>query len=179
MIIKKVHEYELDDMARRSIQELLSESFGEDYPKERIYFKQLPHFRYLVLNEDNMLVAQVGLDYRVMNLNGHPVNVLGVIDLCVKKEYRSNVLGSLLLSEVEKFSEDRSIDFLLLFADDKGLYLKNGYRSVMNECTWLKIDNENHKSLGLGMEVMNELMMKEIGNVTWENGCLDLLGYLY
>ncbi|WP_249931559.1 hypothetical protein [Rossellomorea marisflavi] len=75
--------------------------------------------------------------------------------------------------------ENKSIDFLLLFADDKGLYLKNEYRSVMNECTWLKIDNENHKSLGLGMEVMNELMMKEIGNVKWENGCLDLLGYLY
>ena len=177
--IKRVHEYEVDGALRSSIQELLLESFGDDYPKERVYFKQLPHFRYLVLNEDNMLVAQVGLDYRVMNLNGLPVNVLGVIDLCVKKEYRSNGLGSLLLSEIEKFSEYKSIDFLLLFADHKGLYLKNGYRSVMNECTWLKIDHENHQSLGVGKEVMNELMMKEIGNEKWENGCLDLLGYLY
>ncbi|MCM2588110.1 GNAT family N-acetyltransferase [Rossellomorea marisflavi] len=179
MKIKRVHEYELDDAVRRSIQDLLLESFGKDYPKARIYFKQLPHFRYLVLNDDNMLVAQVGLDYRVMNLNGRPVYVLGVIDLCVKKEYRSNGLGSLLLSEIEKISEDKSIDFLLLFADHKVLYLKNGYRSVMNECTWLKIDHENYQSLGVGKEVMNELMMKEIGNVKWEDGCLDLLGYLY
>ena len=179
MKIKRVYDYEIDDALRKNIQELLLECFEDDYPKERIYFKQLPHFRYLVLNDENQLVAQVGLDYRAMNLNGKPVRVLGVIDLCVTKEYRSNGLGSLLLSEIEKFSEKKLIDFLLLFADNKNLYLKNGYKSVENKCKWLKIDNENQSSLGLGIEVINELMIKELGNVKWHNGELDLLGYLY
>ncbi|MDR0139473.1 GNAT family N-acetyltransferase [Metabacillus idriensis] len=175
----RVYDYEIDDDLRRNIQELLLECFEEDYPKERIYYKQLPHFRYLVFNDENIPIAQVGLDYRVMNLNGKPVKVLGVIDLCVSKEYRSNGIGSLLLSEIEKFCENKLIDFLLLFADNKNLYLKNGYRSVKNECKWLKIDNENHSSLGLGIEVINELMIKEIRNLKWHNGELDLLGYLY
>lgn len=179
MKINRVYDYEIDDALRKNIQELLFECFEDNYPKERIYFKQLPHFRYLVLNDENKLVAQVGLDYRVMNLNGKPVRVLGVIDLCVKKEYRSNGLGSLLLSEIEKFSENKLIDFLLLFADNKNLYLKNGYRSVENKCKWLKIDNENQCTLGIGIEVINELMIKELGNVKWHNGELDLLGYLY
>ncbi|KPB06699.1 hypothetical protein AAV98_00275 [Bacillus sp. CHD6a] len=161
------------------MQELLLNCFEEVYPKERIYYKQLPHFRYLVFNDEDILVAQVGLDYRVMNLNGKPVNVLGVIDLCVLKEYRSNGLGSTLLTEVEKFSKNKLIDFLLLFADNKNLYLKNGYRSVKNKCKWLMIDNESHSSLGLGNEEINELLIKEIGNVKWHNGELDLLGYLY
>ncbi|WP_191559533.1 GNAT family N-acetyltransferase [Metabacillus idriensis] len=179
MKIKRVYDYEIDDALRKNIQELLLECFEDDYPKERIYFKQLPHFRYLILNDENQLVAQVGLDYRVMNLNGNPVTVLGVIDLCVTKEYRSNGLGSLLLSEIEKFSQNKLIDFLLLFADNKNLYLKNGYRSVENKCKWFKIDNENQSTLGLGIEVISELMIKELGNVKWHNGELDLLGYLY
>ncbi|MFE7060781.1 GNAT family N-acetyltransferase [Sutcliffiella sp. NPDC057660] len=174
MKIKRVYDYEIDDTLRKNIQELLLECFEDDYPKERIYFKQLPHFRYLAFNDEDKLVAQVGLDYRVMNLR-----VLGVIDLCVTKEYRSNGLGSLLLSEIEKFSENKLIDFLLLFADNQNLYLKNGYRSVENQCTWLKIDNENQRTLGVGTEVINELMIKELGNVKWDNGELDLLGYLY
>lgn len=179
MKIKRVYDYEIDDALRKNIQELLLECFEDDYPKERIYFKQLPHFRYLILNNENKLVAQVALDYRVMNLNGNPVRVLGVIDLFVTKEYRSNGLGSLLLSEIEKFSQNKLIDFLLLFADNKNLYLKNGYRSVENKCKWLKIDNENQSTLGLGVEVISELMIKELGNVKWHNGELDLLGYLY
>ncbi|MBM7618534.1 putative acetyltransferase [Bacillus tianshenii] len=179
MKIKRVYDYEIDDALRKDIQELLLECFEDDYPKERIYFKQLPHFRYLAFNDEHKLVAQVGLDYRIMNLNGKPVRVLGVIDLCVTKEYRSNGLGSLLLSEIEKFSENKLIDFLLLFADNKNLYLKNGYRSVENKCTWLKINNENQRIIGIGIEVINELMIKELGNVKWQNGELDLLGYLY
>ncbi|MCK6257388.1 GNAT family N-acetyltransferase [Fictibacillus sp. KIGAM418] len=181
MKINRVFDYEIDNVLRKEIQELLFECFETNYPKEREYFKQLPHFRYLVFDEDNAnkLVAQVGLDYRVMNLNGKPVKVLGIIDLCVIKGYRSRGLGSMLLSEIDKSCQNKSIDFLLLFADDKNLYLKNGYRSVENKCKWLKIDNEKQSTLGIGFEVINELMIKETGNKKWEYGDIDLLGYLY
>ncbi|TKI86348.1 GNAT family N-acetyltransferase [Bacillus mycoides] len=179
MNIEKIFEYEMDQELRLAIQRLLVECFEESYPRERIYFKQLPHFRLLALTEKNQLIGQVGLDYRVMNLNGMPIKVLGIIDLCVSREARSQGIGNLLLSEIENFCEGKSIDFLLLFADNKSLYLKKGYKSVENKCKWLKIDEQNQTTFSIGNEVINELMIKELGNVKWQDGELDLLGYLY
>ncbi|MDK2598787.1 GNAT family N-acetyltransferase [Bacillus stercoris] len=91
----------------------MTECFPDIYPKNRTYFKQLPHFRFLAINKESALLGQVGLDYRVMNLNGKPVRILGVIDLCVSKKYRSQGIGSWLLLEIEKFCKEKNIDFLV------------------------------------------------------------------
>jgi N-acetylglutamate synthase-like GNAT family acetyltransferase len=179
MKIEKILDYEINGQLRTKLQQLLVECFKDEYPKERIYFKQLPHFRFIAIDDKNELVGQVGLDYRVMNLNGKPIRVLGIIDLCVSKIKRSQGIGSLLLSEIDNFCEGKSVDFLLLFADNKKLYLNSGFKSVNNECTWLKIDDENQTTYGIGHEKINELMIKEVGNIKWENGKIDLLGYLY
>jgi hypothetical protein len=66
MEILNINEYDIDIKLEKKISDLLVESFGEIYPKDRIYYKQLPHFRFLAFDKDN-LVGQVGLDYRVMN----------------------------------------------------------------------------------------------------------------
>jgi hypothetical protein len=91
--IVKVFEYDIKGDLLYQLQQLLVECFVE-YPRDRIYFKQLPHFRFLIFDKKNQLVGQVGFDYRVMNLNGRPVRVLGIIDLCVAKAYRSQGLGT-------------------------------------------------------------------------------------
>lgn len=177
--IEKIYEYEINGQLSTKLQELLVECFTEEYPKDRIYFKQLPHFRFIAIDDNNQLVGQVGLDYRVMNLNGKPVRVLGIIDLCVSKIKRSRGIGSLLLSKIDNFCEGKSVDFLLLFADNPKLYLNAGFKPVNNECKWLQIDDENQTTYGIGHDKINELMIKEVGNIKWENGKLDLLGYLY
>ncbi|MCK1988158.1 GNAT family N-acetyltransferase [Lysinibacillus fusiformis] len=179
MKIETIYDYEINGSLRAKLQYLLTECFAEDYPKERIYFKQLPHFRFIATDDKNELVGQVGLDYRIMNLNGKPIRVLGIIDLCVSKNQRSQGIGSLLLSKIDEFCKGKSVDFLLLFADNKKLYVNAGFKSVHNECTWLKIDNKNQTTNGIGYEKINELMIKEIGNIKWEDGKIDLLGYLY
>lgn len=179
MKIDMVFDYEMGNDLASNIQELLSECFQEDFPKNRIYFKQLPHFRFVAFNEKNQLVGQVGIDYRVMNLNGDPIRVLGLIDLCVSQNIRSQGIGSMLLIEIEQFCCNRNIDFLLLFADNKTLYLKNGYRSVTNKCKWLKIDHESQSTRGIGYEEIEGLMIKEVGKYDWREGDLDFLGYLY
>ncbi|MDF2891266.1 MAG: family N-acetyltransferase [Clostridia bacterium] len=161
MKIIKTDEYDIDAQLERSILGLLIESFPDLYPQDRIYYKQLPHFRYLVYDE-KVLVAHVALDYRIMNLNGSTIKVLGIIDLCVKREYRSKKLASELLNEVDAFSRMHNIDFLLLFADIDGLYHKNGFIGVKNICKWLRIDE--HKTLGVGEEVVKELMIKKTGS---------------
>ncbi|MCI0768519.1 hypothetical protein [Bacillus sp. TL12] len=45
MNIETVFEYEINQKLRLAIQRLLVECFEKSYPRERIYFKQLPHFR--------------------------------------------------------------------------------------------------------------------------------------
>ncbi|GIO31765.1 hypothetical protein J2TS6_29060 [Paenibacillus albilobatus] len=59
MKIEKVFEYDLSNELEASIQELLIDSFPDIYPKDRIYFKQLPHFRFLAFNEENQLIGHV------------------------------------------------------------------------------------------------------------------------
>jgi GNAT superfamily N-acetyltransferase len=176
MKLIKIDESDIDAQLEKSILGLLIESFPALYPQDRIYYKQMPHFRYLVYDE-KVLVAHVGLDYRIMNLNGIAIKVLGIIDLCVKKEYRGKNVASDLLNEVDAFSRMHNIDFLLLFADIDGLYHKNGFVGVKNVCKWLKIDE--HRTLGVGEEVVEELMIKKTGSKDWQDGVLDMLGYLY
>lgn len=133
----KINEYDIDIQMEKKLLDLLVESFPELYPKDRIYYKQMPHFRFLVFENDT-LIGQLGLDYRVMNLNGNPIKVLGIIDICTKKDYRCKGIGSKLLEKVECFAKTRKVDFLLLFADEEAFYKRNGFMKVKNICKWVK-----------------------------------------
>jgi ribosomal protein S18 acetylase RimI-like enzyme len=177
--IEKVFEYDISNELEANIEELLINSFPDIYPKDRIYFKQLPHFRFLAFNQENQLIGHVGLEYRVMNLNGRPVRILGVIDLCVSQKTRSQGVGSALLLEIDKFSVGRNIDFILLFTDKRNFYLRNGYTPVKNKCKWMKIDYETQITNGIGFEEIDQLMIKKVGKTVWSEGDLDFLGYFY
>jgi len=176
MEIIKINEYDITSELEKKILNLLIGSFPDIYPKDRIYYKQIPHFRYLAFDKD-ILIGQVGLDYRVMNLNGITIRVLGIVDICIKEEYREKGIGSKLLETIKYFSITHKLDFLLLFTDIEKFYAKNDFISVENKCKWTKIDE--HKTLGIGEEVIKELMIKKTGNKVWKDGYLDMLGYMY
>lgn len=107
------------------------------------------------------------------------MKILGVIDLCVSQNCRSQEVGSKLLLEVDQFSEGRNIDFILLFTDKMNFYLRNGYKPVKNKCKWMKIDYETQTINGIGHEEVDQLMIKEVGKTVWSGGDLDFLGYFY
>ncbi|WP_431808093.1 hypothetical protein [Lysinibacillus sphaericus] len=65
MIIKRVYDYNLNQSTYEQLQQLLIESF-EVYPENRIYFKQIPHFRFILCNGNDKVLAQVRLDYRAI-----------------------------------------------------------------------------------------------------------------
>jgi predicted N-acetyltransferase YhbS len=175
--IKLVFEFDINEEIRHHLQPLLCECFGEDYPEGRIYFKQMPHFRLLAYNR-NRLVGHIACDFRVMNLSGNTINVLSLIDVCVSSDMRSRGIGSRLLLETDKFCQNRDIDFMVLFADQNVLYERNGFKTVQNQCKWLKINDEDLTTRGIGCEVIPELMMKSVGEKEWNEGELDFLGYL-
>ncbi|MBE9193275.1 GNAT family N-acetyltransferase [Gloeocapsopsis crepidinum LEGE 06123] len=176
MHIETVAEYRIPNRVHKLINRLLVESFS-DYPLERSYYKLLPQFRYLVwVGED--LIAHMGIEHRVITIAGIPARIFGLIDLCVASSYQSQKIATSLLQQIEELGTTSGIDFLMLFADDPRLYTKNGYHRVANLCRWMMVDE--HQTLGVGEESMSDCMMvKQIGIQTWQDGTVDLLGYLF
>jgi GNAT superfamily N-acetyltransferase len=176
MPIKLVPEYKLSDDVRKLANRLLVASFP-DYPLDRSYYKLLPQFRYLVWENEN-LIAHMGIEHRVITNTGIPARIFGLIDLCVASSYRSQKIATTLIQQIEELGKTNKIDFLILFADDARLYAENGYQRVANICRWLKVDE--HQIIGVGEESLSDCMMvKQLGEQTWQNGTVDLLGYLF
>lgn len=176
MRIEVIPEYKISNDVHKIVNQLLVESFP-DYPLDRSYYKLLPQFRYLVW-EDNNLIAQMGIEHRVITNTGIPARIFGSIDLCVASSYRSQKIATTLLQQIEELGKMSGIGFLVLFADDDRLYAKNGYRRVTNICHWMKIDE--HQTLGIGEESLSDCMMvKQLGERVWQDGIVDLLGYLF
>ena len=167
---------QLSQKEHTQILSLLNASFDNIFPN-RIFFKQIPHKRILV-KENDTVVGQVGIDYRAMNLGGRLVDVVGIIDLCVASKYQGNRMGSKLLETVEAQFRGRA-DFILLFADEHKVYLNNGFQLSNNKVTWLGIDEG--KTIGVISKNMGDcLMYKPIKQgATWTEDDLDMMGYLY
>ena len=127
-----------------AIARLREEAFP-DFAPDRSYFKQLPHLRVLA-SGGRSIVGHAGIDYRVMSVAEVPVRVLGLIDICVAAEHRSQGIGGRLVEAALGFARARSIPFALLVADDQRLYEKHGFRARSNPCTWLRVDE--HQSFG-------------------------------
>ncbi|MEV5788034.1 GNAT family N-acetyltransferase [Streptomyces sp. NPDC052287] len=174
MKIETKAEHEIDSITHQKLCELLKSCFPE-YPS-RTYYKQLPHLRYLAWEEE-VLIAQVGIDHRMIRSGDTPLRVFGIIDLCVTSSTRSRGLASNILTQIESMACSSRVDALLLFADDPRVYLANGYRKVSNRVKWLMIND--HETLGITEKPLGEMMVKMLSDDPWDEGVVDLLGYLF
>lgn len=180
MTITFVNEFEIDSKTQSEISELLSVCFPTIDYKGLPYFKQRPHYR-LLLKENDQLVGHLGIDYRIMSLNGEPINVLGVVCLAVHPNHQHQGLGTKLMQEFDKMAitHSQNIDFSFLVTDEPDFYSKLGYQTASVTTTWLKIDQG--KNYGIGQEKIEDchFMYKQIGSKEWKDGNLDLLGYMF
>ena len=176
LCVDVINDYEITSADRETLRCLLNCCFP-NYFTQREYFKQTPKFRYLVW-DDKRLVAQMGIEDRIISIDGKSTRIFGVIDLCVELTYRSNLIATSLLNRLETLGRRFNFDFIILFADDHRLYHKNGYISVDNTCKWLAI--EEHISIGVFRDKLaDSFMIKKIGAKSWSTGEVDLLGYLF
>jgi Acetyltransferase (GNAT) domain len=156
------------------------------YP-DRSYFKLPPHFRYVATTGGGDVadvadvadvVAQMGVEFRVIRVGGTVLRTFGVVDLCVAEGQRSRGLSGTLLAEVTDLARSCGMAFVVLFADDDRLYARNGWARVTNRCSWLRIND--HVTLGLaGPEDTGVMMVKAVGEQPWPEGDVDLLGHLF
>jgi GNAT superfamily N-acetyltransferase len=172
----RVAEPEIGPDLSRRLQSLLQASFP-GYP-DRIYFKLPPHFRYVAMSGSGDVAAQMGVELRVIRAGGAVLRTFGVVDLCVAEGQRSRGLAGTLLAEVTALARSCGMAFIVLFADDDRLYVRNGWVRVTNRCSWLRIND--HVTLGLaGPEDTGAMMVKAIGEEAWPEDDIDLLGHVF
>jgi hypothetical protein len=107
MRIQIIPEYELSSTQRKALQSLLGECFPE-FLQERIYYKQLPQFRYLVW-DGLELVAQMGVEHRMISLGETPVRIFGVIDLCTTSLFQKKGIAAKLLEELHVLAQSNGV----------------------------------------------------------------------
>jgi len=181
MNIIQIPDFELDECQSEAIARLLPLCFPdsvEDY-KGRDYFKQLPHHR-LLAYRSGRLVGHLGIDFRMMNLNGNAIAVFGALDVCVAPDSRRLGIGTALLQRFEAIARSSGrVDFLFLVSNEPAFYERLGYRTTTLRTTWMKVDQ--HENFGVATEDISDasFLQKSISAAKWEDGKLDLLGYMY
>ena len=172
-------EFVVQDGALSTHEDALRELLDGCFPgwfEGRTFYKQEPHKRVLAFS-GSRLVGQVGLDFRVINVAGQIVKIVGVIDVCVAEPFRNNGIGRKLLFQAEAVSGGR--DFALLMADCQALYVRCGYKALSNAPTrWLAIEDLQSHSV-IERDLGDCFMYKPLQGAAWPGGAIDLLGYLF
>ena len=180
MKFELIDEFKIDEKTKTQISELLKICFPEEDYEGRTYFKQIPQYRMLVKEKDE-LIGQLGLDYRVMTIDKKPIRVLGIIDLLILPNKQNLGIGTKMLNEINKIAEENNnnIDFIFLVADKHKFYENSGFKLTKQKVKWFA--TENHINYGIQEGEFDKcLMIKQIGKTEWvENSELDLLGYWY
>jgi predicted N-acetyltransferase YhbS len=177
MQIEKKEEYAINFETQQKIHQLLIHSFGQ-FPKDRIFLKQVPNFRLLVWEADE-LIAQCGIVFRTMSLNQSPFRIFGIMDLCVDANYQNQKIGSKLLKQIEQIATESNIDFVLLFGGTHQFYLQNGFKLVHNNCRWVLI--KEYSTMGIMTRpIPDTLLVKSISGKKWnDKALLDIMGFIF
>jgi len=177
LVFELIDEFRLTPEQQRQILTLLQVCFMEPGAiASRIYYKQVPPRRLLVW-QNQALVGHMGIEYRVVGTHDGPLSIFGVIDLCVAPECRNQGIATQMLTWVEHLGQASRADFIILFAVKVDFYRRNGFHAPMNPLRWMKI--HEHETLGIGEEVLPELMVKGLTERSWPSGMVDLLGYQF
>lgn len=176
MDIQRIEEFKINNTQKKAIHQLLAECFS-GYPKGRTYLKQLPSFRYLVYQK-NQLIGHLAVEHRMIAMDQKPYAVFGVVDICIAADHRDKNIASTLLHQLEQLGIENNIDFVILTATEHSFYLKNGYKLFSNNCRWLFINE--HQTLGVKNGHLSEaLLIKPLGTVKWSKGIVDFLGTVF
>lgn len=175
--VELIAEHEVTGDLDLEIRALLRSGFPEEPCfASRRYYKQLPNHR-LLCRDERGLLAHAARVHRVVSAEGRALEIFGVVDLVVRPDARGRGHGAALLGHFETLARAADVPFVILFAQDERLYRRCGYRRPGNRLQWLKI--HEHRSLGCGDEVIDELMVKELGPTPWPSGPIDLLGHQF
>jgi len=176
MRIDTIEEFKIDQSLRQSVSQLIKSAF-EGYPDEMTYYNQVPDFRILVWDGDQ-LIGHSGIHHRRICVDKmHRLSVFGIADLCIHPQRQLKNVGSEILKHVTDLAEKNEVDFLILASGAEEFYLKNDFFTVHNPCRWLVI--HNHESMGVFRRTLpSGLLVKSTSEVEWPSGEVDFMGHM-
>ncbi|WP_432798529.1 GNAT family N-acetyltransferase [Poriferisphaera sp. WC338] len=175
--IINIQDHLLTEKMKLQLSALLEISFPGFF-NGRVYYKQLPHFRLLACEED-VVIGQLGVDCRIINVGGVVLNILGVIDLCVVPEERGQGIATKLLEAAERIAVKSSQDFMILIADRHEIYERLGFERVQPaKAKWLAIE-ERASVRVIEDDLSDCFLAKSICGGSWPAGKIDMLGYMF
>jgi len=140
MVLDRVEEFQITESQHQQIRSLLQLSF-ETYPDSQDFLHQKPAFRYL-LHHGKTLTGHLAVDYRIIQLDGKPLSIFGITDLCVDPEYQHQQCASKMISALEKLAIKHKVDAMVLFSNLFDFYGKLGFSKQQNKVRWLMIEKE-------------------------------------
>ncbi len=174
--IELIPEVSLTHSNHIAISQLLGASFP-DYPGDRIFYPQPPHFR-LLHWYNNQLTGHLAGIIRAIRVGGQPFIIYGLADLCTDLDWSGTRIASSLIAKVESIAYENSIPFLMTMATSPDFYEKSGFQLMDTRCKWLAFMDGN--SLGLFQRTPPlGLMVKSTGSLSWPMGDVDLMGSLF
>ena len=174
--IERIEEFLIPPAVLEQIAGLLAEAFP-DYPSGRSYLKQLPTFRLLAW-QDATLTGHLAVEHRLVAVEGTPLRIFGIADLCVAGAFQHRKIATCLLGELERLGRTNGIDFLMLLAKDHSLYLQNGFQPVDNPCCWTVLQRFHTYGV-VRRSVSGSLLVKPLSGSPWPPGLVDFLGHIF
>ena len=176
MTIQRIEELLIDIPTREVIHRLLEDSFP-DYPLGQSYYKQLPDFRYLVWEQEE-LIGHMAIEHRLINNDGQILRIFGVADLCIAKSFQRQKIATTVIEQLLELSKSVGIDFIMLVAEEEQFYQQIGFQPIQNNCKWVLI--HRHETFGVVQRQMDSgLMVKAVSKKIWREGALDFLGHIF
>ncbi len=175
MHFERREEFSISSIVNANIQVLLQACFP-DYPSHQSYFKQVPHSRILVWEKET-LIGHASLEYRKIKVGETIMKAFLIGDICVHPTFQHQHIASKIIEQIETLGKENGLDLMIVTVSDTALYKKNGFVVVDNICRWVML--QNHSTLGvIERNLNNSLMVKMLGQTSWNEGTIDFMGYI-
>ncbi|MBU0473718.1 MAG: GNAT family N-acetyltransferase [Bacteroidetes bacterium] len=168
--VKFILDADVDIEMNNKLIEILSICFADQpiFNKQR-YFKELPQYRWYLEN-NNEIIGHVALHKKEINTETTKLIIGGIAEVCVHPDHRGKGFVKLLLSHAHNFSIKNGYIFSMLFGDTN-VYSSSGYKTIDNTIKYL-----DHISGEWKVEIIKDAMIKDISDVEWPSGLINLNG---
>jgi len=176
MTLEKLSEGDISRKTHKAIGNLLQICF-DGYPSDRTAFNQLPTFRYLI-KENDQLVGHAAIDHRKIRVGDTSEIIWGISDLCIHPDFQSKGWGRKLMKKIIKHGSESIAQFLVLTSDDSSFYTNLGFKRKNTRARWVMIHDE--QLFGIHERTIKDtLYVFPLGKNKWPEGAVDFLGTLF
>ena len=99
--------------------------------RERRYFLEPYHHRWVILDGEGAMVAHIGVHEKRVEAEGQLYRIGGIAEVCVHPEYRGRGYVGMMLQCVHDWLRRHDFTFAVLFGDPR-VYGSSGYAEISN-----------------------------------------------